>query len=203
MIVERGNFVGHFVPASFFLGFGTFFLLLTLKRCREVQHKANKDGSSSSSMEGPTTTLASSFADLHVPENPKVLLGSGIILILCTTVGFLIEAGGGLKDGLGLFYESGHEVMYASVLLAGTACCLEGSGRLYPNSHRHALSFTFLMQYLLWHEHALMLVEDAVAYRVHMIQAQMTLLASALFGYTAYSPRSMFAYGELLRHVHH
>ncbi len=192
MIVERGNFIGHLVPASFFLGFGAFFLLLTLKRCRELQCKASKDGPSS----------VASFVDTHVPENPRVLRRSGVVLMICTTMGFILEAGGGLKDGKGFFYELAHEVMYGTAFFVGMACHLEADGRLCPNSHRYALSFAFLMQYLLWYEHALMLVEDPLANRVHMIQAQINLIASLVFGYSAHAPRSMFAYGERVRLLH-
>ena len=110
MTVERGNFIGHFVPASFFFGFGCFFLVLTLKRCRELQSKASKDSE------------CLSFADVHVPEHPTVLLRSGVILVTCTTAGAILEAGGGVKDGLGFFYELAHEVMYLSVFFTGMVC---------------------------------------------------------------------------------
>jgi hypothetical protein len=184
MTIERGNLVGHFVPASFFFGFGCFFLVLTLTRCRELQAKASKDAE------------RLWFVDVHVPEHSTVLLRSGVILVICTTAGAILEAGGGEKDGLGLFYELAHEVMYLSAFFTGMVCCLEARIKLFANSHRCALSFTFLMQYLLWYEHALMLAEDPLACRVHTIQAQISLLASVMFGYSAYEPRSMFAYGE-------
>ena len=187
MTVERGNFIGHFVPASFFFGFGCFFLILTLKRCLELQSKASKNSE------------CLSFADVHVPEHPTVLLRSGVILVTCTTAGAILEAGGGVKDGLGFFYELAHEVMYLSVFFTGMVCCLEARARLFANSHKCALSFTFLMQYLLWYEHALMLMEeDPLACRVHTIQAQINLLGFVVFGYSAYEPRSMFAYGECI-----
>jgi len=181
-----GNFIGHALPASFFFGFGCFFLLLALKRCRylDMKRKKNED----------EVAFSLSFADVYLPEhNHKLLLRSGILLMICTTLGGLVEAGGGVKDGLGLFHQLAHEALYLSVFFTGAVCVLEGNKLLFENAHRYALTLTFLLQYILWNEHALMKIEPADA-RVHMLQAHINFVAFVTFGYSVYSPKSIFAY---------
>lgn len=178
-----GTLVGHALPASFFFGFGCFFLLLTLKRCRDLDTKSRKNGQ----------VERLSFADVHFPENPKVLLRSGTILMICTAIGGAVEAGGGMKDGLGFFHQLAHEAMYLSVFFTGAVCVLEGNNLLFADAHKCALAFTFLMQYILWNEHALM-KEEPSDLRVHLLQAQVNFVAFLGFGYSAYNPKSLLAH---------
>jgi len=180
-----GNFIGHALPASFFFGFGCFFLLLTLKRCRclDMKRKKNNDDA-----------MTFSFANVYLPEhNHKLLLRSGILLMICTTLGGLVEVGGGIKDGLGFFHQLAHEALYLSVFFTGAVCVLEGNKLLFENAHRYALTLTFLLQYILWNEHALMKVDPSDA-RVHMLQAHINFVTFIMFGYSVYSPKSIFAY---------
>ena len=181
-----GNFIGHaLVPASFFFGFGCFFLLLTLQRCRHLDMKRKKNNDNA---------MTFSFADVYLPEhNHKLLLRSGILLMICTTLGGLVEAGGGVKDGLGFFHQLAHEALYLSVFFTGAVCVLEGNKLLFQNAHRYALTLTFLLQYILWNEHALMKIEPSDA-RVHMLQAHINFVAFLMFGYSVYKPKSIFAY---------
>ena len=188
MASGSGSFVGHALPAVFFIGYSCYFLLLTLKRCRDLQDKSRKN-------EGDDDfSLSLSFAARHLPEqNPTVLRRAGILLMICTTVGGAFEAAGGMKDGLGFFHQLAHQVLYLSVFFTAAVCCLEANNLLFPNSHRYSLTFTFLLQYILWNEHAAM-KEEMSDMRVHLLQAHVNFVAFVTFGYSAYNTKSVFAY---------
>lgn len=139
-------------------------------------------------------TFSLSFADVYLPEHNNILLlRSGILLMICTTLGGLVEVGGGIKDGLGFFHQLAHEALYLSVFFTGVVCVLEGNKLLFENAHRYALTLTFLLQYILWNEHALMKINPSDA-RVHMLQANVNFVAFVMFSYSVYKPKSIFAY---------
>ena len=188
MASGSGSFVGHALPAVFFIGYSCYFLLLTLKRCRDLQDKSRKN-------EGDDDfSLSLSFAARHLPEqNPAVLLGTGIFLVICTTVGSAYEGVLGMRAS-GYFHQLTHQVLYLSFFFTAVVYCLEANKRLFPNSHRYSLTLTFLLQYILWNEHAAMKKDMSSDMRVHLLQAHVNFVAFVTFGYSAYNTKSVFAY---------
>ena len=185
-----GTFVGHALPAIFFMTFGGFFLLLTLKRCCDMQKKKSSRGGFSSS-----SSSSSPFEDVpFLPEkNHTLILRSGILVMICSVVGGFVEVGSGLRSGHSFFHQLAHQSLYICFLFVGGICYLEGQKLLFPNAHRYALTVTFLLNYILWNEHALMKVELSDV-RIHMLQANVNFVAFVIFGYSAYMPKSLFAY---------
>ena len=61
--------LGHGIPAVFYIGFGCFFLLLTLQRCRDVEARANK------------SNRLLSYSDIYRTEHPTVLLRAGYVIL--------------------------------------------------------------------------------------------------------------------------
>ena len=184
-----GTFQGHAIPASFFFGFGCFFLGLTFKRCRELVQTSATSAGSSSGGGGPKA-----FCDVHVPERNTVLLSwTSIILMIGTALGMFYEALGGYLDGIGLFHQLAHQALYLCFFFVGAVTWLESRGSVPPDSSRVALSFAFFLQYILWNEHGLM-KEDRSDARVHLLQAQVNLVASIAFGYSVYNPKSLLSY---------
>ena len=182
-----GTFQGHAIPASFFFGFGCFFLGLTFKRCRGL---VLQESSATSSGDGG----GKSFCDKHIPERNTVLLSwTSIILLIITSIGMIYEAGGGYRDGIGLFHQLAHLTLYLCFFFVGAVTWLESRGSVPPDSSRVALSFAFFLQYILWNEHGLM-KDDMSDARVHLLQAQVNLVASFSFGYSVYNPKSLLAY---------
>lgn len=170
-----GNFLGHALPAIYFIGIGGFFLLLTLRRYRDLQRNAREHAN-----DDPR-----SFSDAYLPEsNHRLILHSGLVTTVCSVAGFIYHA---------FAREAAHNAMYLTFFFVGAVSCLEGCELLFPNTHRCAWAFAFLLQYILWYEHAIM-KEEAADIRVHMLQAQVNLVAFLTFGYSAYNPKSVFAY---------
>ena len=201
-----GTFLGHALPASFFLGFGCFFLGLTFKRCRDLVRSssssncnAGANANASGSGTGTNNTSSSGgtpklFCDVHIPERSPVVLGrTGAILMAGTTLGMFYEAMGGYLDGIGLFHQLAHVALYLCFFFVGAVAFLESRRSVPPDSSRVALSFAFFLQYILWNEHGLM-KEDGSDARVHILQGQINLAASFAFGYSVYNPRSQLAY---------
>ena len=181
-----GTFQGHAIPASFFFGFGCFFLGLTFKRCRELVQSSTTSNSGGGG--------AKSFCDVHVPERNTVLLSwTSIILMVGTTLGMFYEALGGYLGGIGLFHQLAHQALYLCFFFVGAVTWLESRWSVPPDSSRVALSFAFFLQCILWNEHGLM-KEDKSDARVHLLQAQVNLVASFAFGYSVYNPKSLLAY---------
>jgi len=167
----------HGIPAVFYIGFGVFFLLLTLKRCRQVEAMTKKNHHQMS------------YSDVYPKENPLVLRRAGFVILICSLFGLIVEATGGMRGTQhGLFHQLAHESMYISYLFVGAIFVLEQ--KLYPYAHRYALSFTFLLCYFMWREHALM-KEDMSDRRIHMLQAEVNF---ALFLSWGYSSKSLFSY---------
>lgn len=111
---------------------------------------------------------------------------------VCSLFGLIVEATGGMRGtGHGLFHQMAHESMYISYLFVGTIFLLER--RLFPFVHRMALSFTFLLCYCMWREHALMKDEMADR-RIHMIQAEVNFALFLAWAYSWYNPKSLISY---------
>lgn len=176
------SIVGHGVPAAFYFGFGSFFLGLTLKRCRDI------DAASIKSADG--RRLA--YHEVYPAEKPEILRRGGIILMTCCTIGFLVESLGGVQAGYGFFFQGVHEVMYLSYLFVGAICHLESKKKIFPNAVRYAIALTFLTQFIIWHEHAMM-KKDMASLRLHMLQAYINGAAFVAWAYSAYNPKSLFA----------
>ena len=175
-----GSFQGHAMPAIFFFGVGCFFLGLTFKRCRELAQS-----SATSSSSGGGGGGVKSFCDVHVPErNTVVLSWISIIFLIGTSLGIFYEA---------QFHQLAHQALYLCFVFVGAVTWLESRGSIPPDSWRVALSFVFFLQYILWNEHGLM-KEDKSDARVHLLQAQINLVASVAFGYSVYNPKSLLGY---------
>lgn len=173
--------IGHAVPAVFYIGFGSFFLLLTLRRCRDLESHNNNG-------------RQLSYTDVYTSEKAVVLFRTSWILMTCTIIGFLVEFLYSVTKGRGHYYDAlAHEVMYASYLFVAAVCYLEAKKRLLPNAFRQALSFTFLTQAIMWNEHAMMKT-DMSEMRPHMLMAYVSFAAFVTFAYSAYNPKSLFAH---------
>ena len=184
-----GIFMGHAMPAVFFAGFGAFFLVHTAVRLR--RHARNAAGGGSKLQEKPAAVNYTSSA--LVPETPYVLRRVGLALMFCTTIGIVIEAISGISDGLSFYHQLAHQALYICLFLVGACAIVESNGLLFPDVARCALAVSFLLQYVLWREHALMKTEE-IEIRIHIIQAEINLAMAALFGYSFHNPRSLAAY---------
>lgn len=164
-----GAFMGHFIPASFFLCFGAFLLGLTM-------HRAVR-------------------GTVMIPEqNQRVLFLIGITLMVCTTCGLLGEAVGGYLVMGNPFFQSAHETLYFLFFFAGMCTLLESYGALPPDSSRCGVAVALLGEYILWHEHALM-KSNMVDQRIHIILANISLSNSAIMAWSVHQgSRSLLAY---------
>ena len=107
-------------------------------------------------------------------------------------MGLIVEATGGMRGTQhGLLHQLAHESMYISYLFVGAIFILEQ--RLYPYAHRYALSFTFLLCYFMWREHALM-KDEMSDRRIHMIQAEINFALFLSWGYSSFNTKSIFSY---------
>lgn len=113
--------------------------------------------------------------------------------MVCSVVGCAYETFGGVLRHKGFFHALAHQAMYLTFFFVGSVCVIEGKGLLFPAAHRYALALTFLLQYVLWNEHAAMKVEPSDA-RVHLLQANVNLVAFVINGYSAYNVKSVFAF---------
>ena len=155
-----GAFLGHFIPAAFFLCFGVFLLLLTARRASQ--------------------------GNLNIPEsNTKVLSGIGMTLMICTALGFLVEAIGGWLAKDNLWFQSAHETLYFLFFFAGFCAFLESRGSLPPEASRCGVATALLGEYILWHEHALMKT-NMVDQRIHIVLANVSLSNSAITAWSIY-----------------
>ena len=171
--------LGHGIPAAFYIGFGVFFLLLTLKRCRHVEAMANKNHQMS-------------YSDVYPKEDPIVLRRAGYGILICSLLGLIVEATGGMRGTQhGLLHQLAHESMYISYLFVGAIFILEQ--RLYPYAHRYALSFAFLLCYFMWREHALM-KDEMGDRRIHMLQAEINFALFLSWAYSSYNTKSLLSY---------
>eukprot|EP00568_Trieres_chinensis_P008436 CAMPEP_0183293464 /NCGR_PEP_ID=MMETSP0160_2-20130417/2141_1 /TAXON_ID=2839 ORGANISM="Odontella Sinensis, Strain Grunow 1884" /NCGR_SAMPLE_ID=MMETSP0160_2 /ASSEMBLY_ACC=CAM_ASM_000250 /LENGTH=279 /DNA_ID=CAMNT_0025454585 /DNA_START=60 /DNA_END=899 /DNA_ORIENTATION=+ len=178
---QSGDFKGHAIPAFFFFGFGTFFLVLSLLRSQSLP---------------PGRTLC----DIHVPErNFGLIRAVSFVLVVATTLGFIYEGVGGCITTVdipwpGCFsHQATHQILYLSFGFVGIVGLLESFKRFPADSSRMALSLALLLEYVLWNEHALMKKDDTDR-RVHMLQAQVCLVSSVVFAFSVYSPKSSVAY---------
>mmetsp|Transcript_11188 Transcript_11188/g.17298 ORF Transcript_11188/g.17298 Transcript_11188/m.17298 type:complete len:268 (+) Transcript_11188:110-913(+) len=170
-----GSFIGHVIPAAFFFAYGAFILGLILKRSRSLP---------------PGVT----YCEMHVPErNATLLWRMGIVLVVLTLCGVVVEAIGGILAGLGVAHQLGHESFYFCYTFVGLVLVLESFGKLPPDSGRKALCLAFFLQYLGWTEHGLM-KSDMADQRIHLLQAQISLCTTLAVGYSVYNPKSIEAF---------
>ena len=108
-------------------------------------------------------------------------------------MGIIIEAASGMYAGMGFFHQLAHQSLYICLLFVGICAILESKRFLFPDVGRYALSGSFLFQYILWREHALMKTE-AIDARIHMIQAEINFFAFVIFAYSVLNPKSVFVY---------
>lgn len=114
------------------------------------------------------------------------------LILICSLFGLIVEVTGGMRGTQhGLFHQLAHESMYISYLFVGAIFVLEQ--KLYPYAHRYALSFTFLLCYFMWREHALM-KEDMSDRRIHMLQAEINFALCLSWAYSSYNTKSLFSY---------
>lgn len=173
-----GNFVGHAVPAAFFGCFGVFFLLLTLKRSRELSVSVVRQSQQSFS------TL---FVHYHIPErNTRLLSTVGWIVTLSAVAGILLEGLGGCFTSYGdyqwegcFFYQSAHEILYTVYGSIGVSMLFEARARVPRDTSRCILALASLLAYVLWHTHAVM-KQDMVDRTVHELMALSCLIHSIL-----------------------
>lgn len=157
--------MGHFIPAVFFLVFSLGFLLLMLKRARSVP---------------PGQT----FTGLYIPERcPVILRRVGIIMMVGTGIGLILEVSGGVLDKGNPFFQLAHETLYFSFFLVGLCGFLESKGRLPLDTHRAAMVVAFIASYLMWHSHGTMklLMADQ---ELHILLSYINLSNAAVVAYS-------------------
>ncbi|CAB9498517.1 expressed unknown protein [Seminavis robusta] len=171
---RTGNFLGHAIPASFFLGFSVFILLLSLKRARALGQQ--------------------SFSQVHIPErDPLVLRRVGIGGMIVTVIGLIVEMSGSYAAFGNPFGQLAHETLYFSFFLVSLCAFLETKGRLPPDTHRAALIMAFVSSYLMWHSHGTMkkLMADQI---MHILLSYINLSNAAIVAYSMRFTDSTMAY---------
>ncbi|CAB9498518.1 expressed unknown protein [Seminavis robusta] len=161
---RTGNFVGHAIPASFFLGFSVFILLLSLKRARALGQQ--------------------SFSQVHIPEcNPLVLGRLGIGGMIVTVIGITEEMSSAYLAFGNPLQQLAHLTLYFSFFLVCLCAFLETKGRLPPDTHRAALIMAFVSSYLMWHSHGTMkkLMADQI---MHILLSYINLSNAAIVAYS-------------------
>lgn len=164
-------FIGHFVPAAFYILLGIAWLLLSLHRARNL-----KPGES--------------FAKKHIPEkDPRVLRVFGLVLISCSCVGCLVELGDTHDNDARL----GHWSTYSTYLLVGLCAYWESERRLPLDSFRAAFVLSLTSASPMWYFHGAMKREEANQ-MIHGLFAPLSLLQALFVAYSMRNTDSVFAY---------
>ena len=172
-----GRFVGHLLPGSIFIGFASFFLLLALKRGRNLPPNNNK-----------------TFCELHVPERDRKILRSFGNTIMClTAVGMIVEATGGVITFGNPFFQLMHIEMYFSFFAVGMISVLESKRLVPPDTVRLALGIVTLLSGLIAYGHAAMKTTMA-GQETHFIWCYQYFVTGATFLYSVKYPSSLFGY---------
>mmetsp|Transcript_15237 Transcript_15237/g.31415 ORF Transcript_15237/g.31415 Transcript_15237/m.31415 type:complete len:260 (+) Transcript_15237:69-848(+) len=127
-----GDFRGHFVPGSFFIGFSLTYLFVILRR-----------------------VCISASLRQYIPErNERILKIGGFSVMGATIVGFFMEMIGGILYSTGPFHQLLHECLYLSYFLVALTAVIESNSRLPLDTWRFALSVALLLEGLLFNAHA-------------------------------------------------
>lgn len=164
------TFAGHAIPASFFFGFGIYLLLLTLHRAR--------------SSDGPLSQF--------IPEKNKLILWrAGLLILIATLLGMIYEAGAGIVASQPLRHIL-HLCLYLAFTVVGVVLLLEAKCRLPPDSYRIALVVAFVVEYVLWTEHAHM--KTGLEEKTHIVMGQICAACAIMTICSICKPTSVVLY---------
>ena len=174
-----GSVGGHVFPGSFFIGVSIFFLVLTTQRlfnCESIED----------------------FCALHIPErNPKVLRRVGMVAVVGTLLGILIEGVGGElflgEAGHPFFQNLQHITLYALFFVSGLVGVLESVNWLPQDAFRAATAFAFSAEAIIWNEHAQMKM-NLVDQRIHFLVALTCFGSASMMIISLYRPDQLFPF---------
>jgi len=165
---EGGTFWGHFVAGEFLVGFGVFFLALTVVRLRPIifamhRHECDwNDNNNNNNLHHATTSngrhynvVLKAFLERHVPEqNPVVLFRISVALLASTMFGFLYEGLGArfLNHNGHPEYET-HMTITLLYAFVGWYGWLEWKQVLPQDSLRASLVLALCGEVLIWQDH--------------------------------------------------
>ena len=177
---KQHDFYGHFVPGSFFAGFGLFALSLAWVRLRR----------------GTDSADGASFCRTHVPEtNVRVLTTLSASLMFCTTAGILME---GINCSMSsirrsFFCNPVHETLYSLFFLVGFMGLLEAYRLLPPDSIRAGTVLASAGQAFLWEMHAQSKTVP-VESLIHFILALISFVTAVVMLASIYLPHRLELY---------
>jgi len=163
---HAGNFVGHAIPALFFLGYGTFATILAFLRLRRGYF----------------------FQYGAVEQNLPLLRMQAIVVGIACIAGLAVECGSGAMAGLGCGFNALHETLYSAFLVASAGALLE-SGRFLPtDTHKWCSALALGVEHLLFITHADMFAEPEAT--MHRVLADIAVLGA--FAAVASAAKSAF-----------
>jgi len=168
-------FIGHAVPAIFFIVFGALPLSHALYQACRLP---------------PGSVLSEHLIDRR-PSNLRIM---GIFIGVFCIIGLCVEGFNGLFDisgdfGSNFFDQITHETMYLLFTLTAMVMVLESYRYLPPHSSRAATAFALLGECVLWTGHAKM--QNAMNSTAHILLAELCFFNSVTFLYTAKYPSSV------------
>ena len=171
-----GSVGGHVIPGSFFVGFGTFFLLLTAHRLFKAESTED-------------------YCASHIPERNMCLLRRiGRLVVVCTLIGICVEGVGGelfLGEGGHPFFENlQHITLYTMFCVSGIVGILESNDWLPQDSFRAATALALFGESIIWNEHAKMKM-NLVDTRIHALVSLTCLASSTLMAISIYRPNQL------------
>jgi hypothetical protein len=179
---KTGTTIGHILASSFFLAVGVGYLLLDLRRTRNLRP-------------------GQFFCDRHVPErDPNVLRVLGIVMGFAAVVGSISEGMGGVVTFQDFFFQLLHETLYLAFGFAGLVTYLESKRRVPMDSNRVSMAIALLLNYLMMSSHSAMKT-GSIDGSLHSMEAKLCLVNALMHMYSVGNPKSLFAF--LLCHVLH
>ncbi|CAB9500913.1 expressed unknown protein [Seminavis robusta] len=173
---RSGTFGAHVLAASFFLGFGVFFLVLDLQRARACLERGE------------------SFCKLHVPEKNRALLRrAGLVLFTVSMTGVLLDGVVAFLYLRNFFFQLLHQTLYLSFGFVGFIAYLESKRRLPLDSSRVALAIALLLFHLVMSAHAKMKPGSTDA-ALHAVMANLCLVHALIYAFSVWNPKSLVAY---------
>lgn len=171
-----GSVGGHVVPGSFFAGFGLYLLILTAQRLFKSES-------------------VDDFCASHIPErNMKLLRRIGILAVVCTLLGILVEGMGGElflgQEGHPFFQNLQHITLYTLFCVSGLAGILESLDILPKESFRACTAAAFFAESIIWNEHAQMKM-NLVDQRIHVLVALTCLGSSSMMTISVFRPNQI------------